>query len=135
MHIIKWNGGNIFEQLDTVESVMYSDVEPKDYGPLMGVLNLSVRVMPRIQCRKYEWSLSIQGGYHSYCYPKNLLKFVEYEEVEIAIAYKDNIFGELNMADLIEDKELLDLVLEYKEGPIYPHIPVALVQRLVEHIC
>lgn len=133
MSFFKWNGGNVFEQLDTLEPIIDQRFENGSLGD--DDVDMSIRVMPRVKCKKADWRISIQGCYHCYCIPKEYVKFVDYLFIEIAISYKGSIRTEKILADLIEDELLLTKIEYFRDGVIYPYVPVELVQRLVEQLC
>ena len=69
---------------------------------------------PRVLCAD-GFSISIQANQWVYCIPRKLLSNCEYTHVELGYAS--------------EYEELLD---EYKEGPVYPYVPMEVVEKVIE---
>lgn len=71
-------------------------------------------VRPRAVC-KDGFTISIQASAFHYCTPRRGLKDCEYTYLELGYPS--------------EHEELLD---EYREGTIYPYVPMKLVEEVIE---
>lgn len=72
------------------------------------------RPRPRAKC-KDRFSISIQANEYVYCLPRETLASGEYSALELGYASKH--------------EELLE---EYREGAIYPYVPMEVVEKVIE---
>lgn len=93
----------------TVKEFLIHTYEIVDFG--MGKFQTR---RPHVMCND-GYTISIQADEYMYCYPRKNMENGEYTHLELGFPNKKD-----------------ELIEEYREGNIYPYVPIELVEKLIE---